>query len=122
MPAIRKVLTDAIAAGGSTLRDYVQATGELGYFQHSFAVYDREGKACPGCTCDLASTGECQCFVGRVRDFGALRAPLAVTGEHDVAPAGKGSGKAIEGLAAHDHRLARGERLKALEVGRQAPG
>ena len=57
VPAIRKVLTDAIAAGGSTLRDYVQATGELGYFQHQFAVYDREGKACPGCTCDLASTG-----------------------------------------------------------------
>lgn len=49
---IRDVLTDAIAAGGSSLRDHRQATGELGYFQHSFRVYDREGAACPtdGCT------------------------------------------------------------------------
>jgi formamidopyrimidine-DNA glycosylase len=49
--AIRAVLTDAIAAGGSSLRDYRQADGELGYFQHSFAVYGREGGTCPtpGC-------------------------------------------------------------------------
>jgi formamidopyrimidine-DNA glycosylase len=49
--AIRDVIADAIAAGGSSLRDYVQADGSLGYFQHSFAVYDREGEACrtPGC-------------------------------------------------------------------------
>lgn len=49
--AIRKVIDDAIAAGGSTLRDYMHADGTLGYFQHSFAVYDREGQACPrpGC-------------------------------------------------------------------------
>ena len=49
---IRDVLTDAIAAGGSSLRDHRQATGELGYFQHSFRVYDREGAPCPtpGCT------------------------------------------------------------------------
>jgi formamidopyrimidine-DNA glycosylase len=48
---IRAVLTDAIAAGGSSLRDYVHADGGLGYFQHRFAVYDREGAACPkpGC-------------------------------------------------------------------------
>ncbi len=44
--AVKAVLTEAIAAGGSSLRDYVQASGELGYFQHSFAVYDREGEAC----------------------------------------------------------------------------
>ena len=50
--AIRTVLEAAIAAGGSSLRDYVQATGELGYFQHAFAVYGREGEACPGCTCE----------------------------------------------------------------------
>jgi formamidopyrimidine-DNA glycosylase len=45
-------LNDAIAAGGSSLRDYRQADGELGYFQHSFRVYDREGAPCPisGCT------------------------------------------------------------------------
>lgn len=45
--AIQEVLNDAIAAGGSSLRDYVQADGELGYFQHGFAVYDRAGEACP---------------------------------------------------------------------------
>ncbi|MBA47456.1 MAG: bifunctional DNA-formamidopyrimidine glycosylase/DNA-(apurinic or apyrimidinic site) lyase [Paracoccus sp. (in: a-proteobacteria)] len=48
---VRDVLSDAIAAGGSSLRDHRQATGELGYFQHSFRVYDREGLPCarPGC-------------------------------------------------------------------------
>jgi formamidopyrimidine-DNA glycosylase len=51
VPAIRAVLTDAIAAGGSSLRDYVQADGELGYFQNAWAVYGREGEPCPGCTC-----------------------------------------------------------------------
>lgn len=55
--AVRDVLERAIAAGGSTLRDYVQADGELGYFQHDFAVYDREGAPCPGCDCDAAATG-----------------------------------------------------------------
>lgn len=49
---IRDVLTEAIAAGGSSLRDHRQATGELGYFQHAFRVYDRQGAPCPttGCT------------------------------------------------------------------------
>ncbi|ANT49830.1 bifunctional DNA-formamidopyrimidine glycosylase/DNA-(apurinic or apyrimidinic site) lyase [Mesorhizobium amorphae] len=49
--AIRSVIADAIAAGGSSLRDYVRTDGSLGYFQHSFAVYDREGEPCstPGC-------------------------------------------------------------------------
>lgn len=45
--AIRDVLEQAIAAGGSSLRDHRQATGELGMFQHNFAVYDREGEPCP---------------------------------------------------------------------------
>ena len=49
--AIRDVLNEAIEAGGSSLRDYVQANGELGYFQHRWAVYGREGEPCPGCTC-----------------------------------------------------------------------
>jgi formamidopyrimidine-DNA glycosylase len=49
VPAIRDVLTKAIAKGGSTLRDYVQASGELGYFQHEFAVYGREGVPCIRC-------------------------------------------------------------------------
>ena len=44
--AIHKVLNDAIAAGGSSLRDHRQTNGELGYFQHSFRVYDREGQRC----------------------------------------------------------------------------
>lgn len=44
--AIRAVLAAAIAAGGSTLRDHRQADGALGYFQHAFEVYDREGAAC----------------------------------------------------------------------------
>ncbi|SCB15450.1 DNA-(apurinic or apyrimidinic site) lyase [Bradyrhizobium yuanmingense] len=44
--AIHAVLNDAIKAGGSSLRDHRQTTGELGYFQHSFKVYDREGGKC----------------------------------------------------------------------------
>lgn len=44
--AIRDVIADAIAAGGSSLRDYVHADGSLGYFQHSFAAYDQEGEPC----------------------------------------------------------------------------
>jgi len=48
IPAIHDVLAEAIQAGGSTLRDFAAPDGELGYFPKSFAVYDREGKAC-GC-------------------------------------------------------------------------
>lgn len=49
--AVRIVLTEAIEAGGSTLRDFRAADGGPGYFQHRFAVYDREGEPCPtpGC-------------------------------------------------------------------------
>ena len=47
--AIRAVLSEAIKAGGSTLRDYVQADGSLGYFQHVFRVYGREEKPCRSC-------------------------------------------------------------------------
>jgi len=47
VPAIHDVLKEAIAAGGSTLRDFASPDGELGYFPKSFAVYDREGKPCP---------------------------------------------------------------------------
>ncbi len=49
--AIPAVLKDAIAAGGSSLRDYRQADGSLGYFQHRFCVYGREGEPCPGKGC-----------------------------------------------------------------------
>jgi formamidopyrimidine-DNA glycosylase len=55
--AVRDVLRRAIDAGGSSLRDYVQADGELGYFQHQWAVYDCEGGACPGCDCDRRKRG-----------------------------------------------------------------
>jgi len=47
--AVRQVLLRAIEAGGSSLRDYVQANGELGYFQHEWAVYGREGEPCRRC-------------------------------------------------------------------------
>lgn len=52
VPVIRDVLAEAIEAGGSSLRDYRQTGGELGYFQHRFRVYGREGRPCatPGCT------------------------------------------------------------------------
>ena len=49
VPLIREVLSEAIAAGGSSLRDHRQASGELGYFQHAFRVYDREGEPCTTC-------------------------------------------------------------------------
>ncbi len=49
--AIREVIADAIRAGGSSLRDHRRPDGELGYFQHSFQVYGREGVPCPGCDC-----------------------------------------------------------------------
>lgn len=52
VPVIREVLAEAIEAGGSSLRDFRQANGELGYFSKHFQVYDREGDPCetPGCT------------------------------------------------------------------------
>ncbi len=55
--AIKEVLGEAIEAGGSSLRDHRRPSGELGYFQHRFAVYGREGEACPGCNCDIDDTG-----------------------------------------------------------------
>lgn len=53
VPIIRAVLSEAIDAGGSSLRDYRQTDGELGYFQHSFQVYGREGEACPVCAATI---------------------------------------------------------------------
>ena len=55
--AIKDVLTAAIAAGGSTLKDHRTTDGGLGYFQHNFAVYGRTGEACPGCDCEISETG-----------------------------------------------------------------
>jgi formamidopyrimidine-DNA glycosylase len=50
VPAIKTVLDEAIAAGGSTLRDYAQPDGQLGYFSKTFDVYDREGEPCRSCS------------------------------------------------------------------------
>ena len=54
---IKKILSAAIDSGGSTLRDYRNAKGELGYFQFQFSVDDKEGDACTNCTCNLSKTG-----------------------------------------------------------------
>ena len=51
VPIIRTVLEEAIEAGGSSLKDYRQTGGELGYFQHSFHVYDRESQSCKHVGC-----------------------------------------------------------------------
>lgn len=58
VPTIREVLAEAIEAGGSSLRDFRQANGELGYFSKHFLVYDREGDPCetPGCTGTITRT------------------------------------------------------------------
>lgn len=58
VPIIRDVLHEAIDAGGSSLRDFRQADGELGYFQHSFQVYDREGSPC--------QTPDCEAVIRRI--------------------------------------------------------
>jgi formamidopyrimidine-DNA glycosylase len=64
--AIRRVLLAALESGGSTLRDHRQPNGELGYFQHAFSVYGKEGEPCPGCDCDTARTGG----IGRIVQTG----------------------------------------------------
>ncbi len=56
VPIIRDILGEAIEAGGSSLRDFRQADGELGYFQHSFDVYGREGQPCKTEGCDAKIT------------------------------------------------------------------
>jgi formamidopyrimidine-DNA glycosylase len=73
--AIRAVFLEAIAAGGSSLRDHRQPSGELGFFQHRFAVYGRAGGACPGCRCTVAETGGIRRIVqaGRSTYFCARR-------------------------------------------------
>ena len=68
--AIRIVLQDAINAGGSTLKDHLQTTGEMGYFQHQFRVYSREGekcmkKSCSGIIKRMIQSGRSTFFCGR---------------------------------------------------------
>ena len=57
VPAIQDTLREAIAAGGSSLRDYVQPDGELGYFQHAWKVYGHEGEPCERCPGKPACVG-----------------------------------------------------------------
>ncbi len=65
--AIRDVLGRAIEAGGSSLRDYVQADGELGYFQHDWVVYGREGESCRRCAQDSGgSAGKKEALIQRM--------------------------------------------------------
>ncbi len=56
LAALRQVLEAALASGGSTLRDYVRASGETGYFQHHFQVYGKNGTPCPSCSFPLAQS------------------------------------------------------------------
>lgn len=67
VPLIREVLAEAIEAGGSSLRDYRHTDGELGYFQHAFRVYDREGQpcttaGCPGTITRIVQSGRSSFF------------------------------------------------------------
>jgi formamidopyrimidine-DNA glycosylase len=76
---IRDVLEEAVAAGGSTLRDFQHADGTLGYFQHSFRVYGREGEAClaPGCGGTIrriVQSGRSTFYCPRCQQGGAMRA------------------------------------------------
>jgi formamidopyrimidine-DNA glycosylase len=81
--AIRNVLNKAITEGGSTLRDYRNTKGDLGHFQHHFSVYDREGKACTGCNCNILKTNG----VRRIVQFG--RSTFFCPRKQKVGAAGK---------------------------------
>src|SRR5262249_37020115 len=78
--AIRAVLADAIAAGGSSLRDHRRTDGELGLFQHNFRVYDREGRRCPTPRCGgtvkrIVQTGRSTFFFPLCPKKGAIPPP-----------------------------------------------
>ncbi|MEM8921804.1 MAG: bifunctional DNA-formamidopyrimidine glycosylase/DNA-(apurinic or apyrimidinic site) lyase [Pseudomonadota bacterium] len=68
VPAIRDVLVEAVEAGGSSISDYARADGSMGYFQHNFAVYGREGRDCGVCGTDirrLVQSGRSTFYCGR---------------------------------------------------------
>lgn len=71
--AIKTILTDAVVAGGSTLRDFTHVNGDSGAFQDDFAVYDREGEPCPTCGNAIARIVQ----VGRSTFFCSACQPLA---------------------------------------------
>ncbi|MBE6448732.1 MAG: bifunctional DNA-formamidopyrimidine glycosylase/DNA-(apurinic or apyrimidinic site) lyase [Alphaproteobacteria bacterium] len=58
--SVKKILEQAIAAGGSTLRDYEKPDGNLGYFQNKHCVYNKRGLPCPNCTCNINKSGGIQ--------------------------------------------------------------
>jgi formamidopyrimidine-DNA glycosylase len=69
---IRRVLNKAIQKGGTTLNDFVNSNGEMGYFQLSLAVYDREGQPCPKCRSKIervVQVGRSTYFCGRCQPF-----------------------------------------------------
>lgn len=68
--AICDVLERAIAAGGSSLKDYRQADGQLGYFQHSFSVYGRDGEPCPRCRTGAKKKGSKPAFIRKIVQAG----------------------------------------------------
>jgi formamidopyrimidine-DNA glycosylase len=75
---IRDVLTEAVDAGGSTLKDHAQVDGTLGYFQHRFRVYDREGEACvtpdcPGSVRRLVQAGRSTFYCPKCQARGGAR-------------------------------------------------
>lgn len=63
IPNIRSVLQRAIESGGSSLRDFQNTSGEMGYFQYNFHVYDQENQPCPDCHCNLEETNGIQRIV-----------------------------------------------------------
>ena len=63
LEAVRIVLKKAIAAGGSTLKDYQKPDGSLGYFQNMHCVYNKTGQPCPDCICNIKKTGGIQKIV-----------------------------------------------------------
>ena len=67
VPAIKKVLQDAIKAGGSSLRDHARPDGELGEFQHHFLVYGREGEPCKGPASNSEAVGHKKACPGSVK-------------------------------------------------------
>ena len=81
VPEIKATLIEAIAAGGSSLRDYVQPDGELGYFQHAWRVYGRAGAACPQCPGPPACDGIARMVQSGRSTFYCplLQAPVAST-------------------------------------------
>ena len=67
VPAIKAVLREAIKAGGSSLRDHKRTDGELGMFQHNFAVYGREGEPCPGPASSSEAAGPAKKCKGTIK-------------------------------------------------------